>query len=389
MKKKILFIVSNMESGGVSKSMSSLLNEIDTLSYDVDCFILNPKGIFMSTIPGDVNVISDERTSLIFSKFPQNLLKLLKNGFFVDAFIRKIAAFFMLFNKGFGVWILSKRIYRINKQYDLAVDYNGQHQLYYLIDYIKADKKVTFFHSDYAKWNYYYNFDKKYFPKVDRIFSISSECVQSLKYFFPSQKNKIGLLENVMSKANISKMADYAIDDELDKDVLAVLSIGHLSKSKGTPLALKTAKLLKDKGVLFKWYFIGRNKDPKLYTRLIKQYGIQNYIVIMGLKPNPYPYLKQADIFVHLSEFEGKSIALDEAKLFFKPIVVTNFSTVNDQFRNGDNATITSYNADEIAASIIELMRNQNLKEIYKENLKKDAKDNIEQVNKLYSLISH
>jgi glycosyltransferase involved in cell wall biosynthesis len=213
--------------------------------------------------------------------------------------------------------------------------------------------------------------------------------VQSLKYFFPSQKNKIGLLENVMSKANISKMADYAIDDELDKDVLAVLSIGHLSKSKGTPLALKTAKLLKDKGVLFKWYFIGRNKDPKLYTRLIKQYGIQNYIVIMGLKPNPYPYLKQADIFVHLSEFEGKSIALDEAKLFFKPIVVTNFSTVNDQFRNGDNATITSYNADEIAASIIELMRNQNLKEIYKENLKKDAKDNIEQVNKLYSLISH
>lgn len=378
-----------MESGGVSKSMSSLLNEIDTLSYDVDCFILNPKGIFMSTIPCDVNIISDKRTSLIFSDFPRNLSKLLKRGYLLYVIVRIIAAFFMLFNKGFGGWILSRRIYRINKQYDLAVDYNGQHQLYYLVDYIKADKKVTFFHSDYAKWNYYYNFDKKYFPKVDRIYSISSECVQSLKNFFPNQKHKIGLFENITSKANISKMADHEVNDSLDKEVLTLLSIGHLTKRKGTGLALKTAKSLKDKGVLFKWYFIGKNKDPKLYKRLIKQYGIQNHIVLMGLKPNPYPYLKQADIFVHLSEFEGKSIALDEAKLFFKPIVVTNFSTVNDQFRNGDNATITSFKADEIASSILELAGNENLKKTYRENLMENTKDNSDEVRKLYDLISN
>lgn len=388
MKKKILFIISNFESGGVSKSMSSLLNVVDTDQYEVDCFVLNPSGVFLSSIPKSVNIISDERTALVFSEFPANILNLIQKGWILDAFIRSFAAFFMLFNKGIGGWLLSKRIHKIAKQYDLAVDYNGQHQLYYLIDYVQATKKVTFFHSDYEKWPYYYYMDRKYFPLVDQIFTISNQCVSSLKKFFPAEENKIDLFENISAIQQIHQMANQSISDFVAPSILSLITIGHLSSNKGTDLALEVAQLLKKKGISFKWYFLGENQDKATYNQLKKDYNIEDCIVELGVKANPYPYIKQATIVVHLSKFEGKSIALDEAKILCKPIVVSNFSTVTDQFQDGYNATIVPFDAQVIVASILDLVQNETLKENYTNNLYKDLKDNTSEINKLYTLIN-
>lgn len=387
MKKRLLFIVSNMESGGVSKSMTSLLNVVDTDEYEVDCFVLNPRGVFLSSIPSAIHMISDERTSLLFSKFPQNLILLAKKGWFWDAFIRVLVAFFMLFNKGIGGWLLSRRVYRIPKQYDLAVDYNGQHQLYYLIDYVSATKKVTFFHSDYEKWPYYYRMDRKYFPLVDQIFTISNQCVSSLKKFFPVQENKIDLFENISAIQQIYQMANQSISDPVDTSILSFISIGHLSPNKGTHLAFEVAHLLKKKGISFKWYFLGENQDKATYNQLKKDYNIEDCIVELGVKANPYPYIKQATIVVHLSKFEGKSIALDEAKILCKPIVVSNFSTVTDQFQDGYNATIVPFNAETIADTLLQLANDPILQSKYIGNLKNTVSDNTQEIQKLYHLI--
>lgn len=388
MKKKILLIISNMESGGVSKSMSSLLNVIDTLRYDVDCFILSPKGIFMDSIPQEINMVSDKRTALFFSEFPKNILSLIKSGYVVDAIFRLIAGFLMLFNKGLGGWMLSRRIYKIKKEYDLAVDYNGQHQLYYLIDKVQAKKKVTFFHSDYEKWDYYYSMDKKYMPKADYIFSISKHCVDSLIKYFSSEKEKIGLFENISSVKTILKMSTELVDDPLDNKVKTLITIGHLTENKGTSLAIKAARILKEKGLVFKWYFIGNDSQKEYYTRLAKEEGVLEQIVFMGLKFNPYPYIKQADILVHPSKFEGKSIALDEAKLLCKPIVVTNFSTVHDQFIDRVNASICEMKPQDIAAKIIELIDDEYLRNNYTQYLYVNMKDNSSEIDKLYDIIN-
>jgi glycosyltransferase involved in cell wall biosynthesis len=388
MKKTLLFIISNMESGGVSKSMSSLLNTIDTNRYSVDCFILAPQGIFIDSIPKAINIIADERTGLLFSKFPQNILPLLKKAYFLDAFIRIFAAIFMLFNKGIGGWLLSRRIYKIKKEYDLVVDYNGQHQLYYMIDRIKATKKATFFHSDYQKWPYYYKMDKIYMPKADHIFTISKKCVKSLIDFFPKEKNKIQLFENISSTESIFKMAGEQITDQLDVNSFNLITIGHVCEAKGAPLALKAAKILKDKGVSFKWYFIGNIDNELFYNNLVLQNNLEQQIIFMGLRSNPYPYIKQADIFVHPSQFEGKSIALDEAKILCKPIVVTNFSTVGDQFTDRLDASICEMNEIQLANKIEELLINPSLRNDYATYLKQHHRDNSDEIEKIYRLLN-
>lgn len=376
-----------MESGGVSKSMSNLLNVVDTKTYDVDLFILNPTGVFMDTIPSEINIIKDKRISLFFLDFPYNIPKLLKYGYFLDAIVRFLGAGIMFFNKGIGAWILSKRIKKLNKKYDLAVDFNGQHQLYYLIDRVKAKKKVTFFHSDYGKWPYYYSTDKRYMPKADFIFTISNKCAESLMKYFPQEKNKIGLFENITSPKLIRNWANEKVLESLDVNFEKLISVGHVSKAKGFDLAMGAASILKNRGVNFKWYFIGEIANRQYVDSLVTYHKLEKNIIFLGVQINPYPFIKQADIFVHLSRFEGKSIALDEAKILLKPIVVTNFSTVNDQFRHRINASICAMDVQDIAFHIEEILADLELRRKYVNALRFSQQDTTMEIEKLYKLI--
>lgn len=373
-----------MESGGVSKSMSTLLTVIDKNKYDVSVLIVNPTGIFMSLLPSDITVLKDAKTALFFSKFPNNLFGLAAKGHLFATVLRFVAALFMIFNKGVGARLLSKGIVSLPETYDLAVDFNGQQQLYYLVDRVRATVKISFFHNDYSKWDYYYAMDRKYYPKVDKIYTVSDTCVAAMKKYFPSEASKIALFENISSLQLINELALFPIEE---MRVHSIVTVGHLTERKGTRLALEVAEILKNNGIEFKWYFVGQDSKDFDYVQIVKSKGLEEYINLVGVTPNPYPYMKNATIMVHLASFEGKSIALDEAKLLEKPIVVTNFSTVYDQFEHDYNATITCFDAATIALNVTELLTNSALRIKYSQNLKLDRKSNHTELEKLYQLI--
>lgn len=90
---------------------------------------------------------------------------------------------------------------------------------------------------------------------------------------------------------------------------------------------------------------------------------------------------------MHPSQFEGKSIALDEAKLLCKPVVVTNFSTVHDQFKDKVNATICEMNPVAIANAIETLIKDKALCEKYVSCLKTHQTDNTSEISKIYELV--
>lgn len=374
-----------MESGGVSKSMLSLLHTVDKVKYDIDLLVVNPVGVFMNQLPTGINVITDKRASLFFSEFPHNIVLLLRNGYWFAAFCRLLAGIISRFDRGWAGLLMSKFLPDLPDMYNLAVDYNGQQQLYYLIDKVKAEKKVSFFHSDYAKWPYYYSVDKRYYHLADQVFTISEICVNSLKNYFQNAKNKISLFENISSPYLINSLANETIPETFDSNVF--VSIGHLSELKGTTLGIEAAKVLKDAGIVFKWIFIGYDTKDRDYKSLVSKLGLNDFILFLGIKPNPYPYLKIADIVVHTSTFEGKSIALDEAKIMCKPIVVTNFSTVNDQFTNRVNATIVEMSPNSIANAILDLIKTPTHALKYVSVLKASIIDNTNEINKLYNLL--
>lgn len=384
MKKRVLFIVSNMETGGVSKSMTSLLNTIDTTMYDVSLLLISPTGVLMSLLPDNIKIINNPILSALTSRF-NGLIYLIKQGKIFLALGHILRLILSVINKSLAGQFLAHLMPAIEGEYDAIIDYNGQQQLYYMVNKLKAVKKITFFHSDYSKWSYYYSADKKYFPKVEAIFTISDTCVNSLKQYFPNCADKIYMMENISSPTLINKMAEEQVEIPQNSGYIFA-TIGHVCYNKGIDIAIVAAEKLRKKGIDFLWFFIGAIVDKK-YIDIVNEKGLNKNMLFLGTQSNPYPYLKVADIIIHPSRFEGRSIALDEAKILCKPIVVTNFSTVNDQFSDRVNASICKMDGESVANSIIELIENPSLRDKYINYLKSNISDNTSEINKINFII--
>ena len=350
----MLFIVGTLQSGGVSKSLVNLLNVWDSEKYETSLLLCCKEGdVFSEFIPPGVKVLYSAEIEHCMGGV-RSVIWFIKKGHLIMATGVLLRLFLSIFSKASAGLLISRMMPQITEdEYDLIVDYGGQQILYYMVDKLKGKCKVSFFHNDYSKWPYYYKADRKYFPQVDRIFTISQVCVDALIQYFPSCKDKIGIMENISSPTLISSMAKELVElPDADNGTITIATLGHVCRRKGTDLSIEAAKLLKSRGIIFKWYLIGKVMESDLVDR-IKSEGLMDSFVFLGIKKNPYPYIAAADLYVHPARYEGKSIALDEAKILCKPIVVTNFSTVNDQFTDTFNASICEMAGDSVAAKII------------------------------------
>lgn len=385
MKPKILFLLGTLDSGGVAKSLVSTIQAIDYQKYEVHLYIIGDfSGPFTRLIPKETIMHNHKCSSSVVAgvKGLKWLLFYCHFMLFLGSLLRLLVS---RFSKSIGGWILSRLLTPLKEEFDLIVDYNGQQQLYFMVDRLKGRKKISFFHSDYDKWPYYKSMDKRYYPKVDGIFTISSQCVDSMKKNFPEVANRVQLFENISSPAVINKMANEKIDTNNWHGYILV-TIGHVWKNKGIDLAIDAAKILRERGIDFTWLFIGNVAETE-WLKVVETNTLQNNMKFLGVLSNPYPYMKLADIIVHPSRFEGKSIALDEAKILCKPIVVTNFSTVNDQFIDGVNATICEMDGNSLANSIQQLLEDKSISDKYKDNLKSHIVDKSPEINKLLDII--
>lgn len=380
--RRILFIIGTLDSGGVAKSIVNLLNVIDRKKQEVHLMVMSAgDGPFAQYIPEDVVIHRNPITAWLLSGFG-GVWQLLKHGHLLLALGSLLRMALSMIDKPSAGWILAHLFPEMTEEWDVVVDFNGQQQLYYMVDKLLSKRKVTFFHNDYYKWRYYERMDRRYFKKVDNVYSISEQCVKSLKEIFPEVEDKIGLVYNVSLPDMIYKMAEEPVPIPQHSGALLV-TVGHVCERKGIDLAIDAARILDEKGVDFLWLWLGTNNDSK-YEIQIKGLGLDRKLKLCGICSNPYPYMKQADIIVHPSRYEGKSMTLDEAKILCKPIVVTNYSTVRDQFINGVNASICEMGGKALSCSIEYLLTNPERISRYSLNLRKSIPEynsNLSKVN--------
>ena len=358
---------------------------MDRTTYDVHLLLLDRVGDILSPyLPSDITVHVNREIENLHRGL-RGVRALLFTGHLLLAFGSLLRMLMSKISRAWaGRWLAYLMPRFTDLTFDLIIDYGGQQQLYYMVDKLDGKKKITFFHNDYSKWPYYYAADRLYYPKVDQILSISQTCVDVLKAYFPDCKDKISVMQNISSPVLITKQANETVD--LPIAPLLLVSLGHIMRRKGTDFSIDAAKILQKKGVEFKWMLVGKVVEKDLIRR-IEQEGLADRFVVLGIRSNPYPYIKAADIYVHPARFEGKSIALDEAKILCKPIVVTNFSTVNDQFEDRVNASICEMNGGALADAIIELATNKELCQSYVAYLNAHIVDNSSEVEKLYAFI--
>ena len=335
--KSVFIIITDMGSGGAQRSLLSFFKCLETLDvrkdYSFDLMVVHPKGIFMDQIPDFVNVIkADPRT--IWMGVDANEPYVKENfslaGLYgkIKCYIsKKLKLYKKTLNSEQQLWASwSKLIPENKKEYDIAISYLNGYPNYYVMDKAKAAKKVLWVHNEYQKLNYDLEYDRRFYKECDEIITISNECVISFVNAFPEFKNKISILENITVSSEIIEKSNQYVPDELKCDKsLKLVSVGRLTQQKGFDLAIDAARLLKDSIPDFLWLILGDGKDREALRERIVSNQIEDNVKLIGIKDNPYVYIRNADIFVQPSRFEGKSIVLDETKILQKPIVVTKY----------------------------------------------------------------
>ena len=119
----------------------------------------------------------------------------------------------------------------------------------------------------------------------------------------------------------------------------------------------------------------------------IAEAGMENHVIILGKRTNPYPYIKACDIYVQPSRYEGKSVTVREAQMLCKPVVVTNYPTASSQIIDDVDGKIVPMDNEGCAQGLAEFIQNTELQSIIKEYLKTHDYGNMSEVEKLYKLI--
>lgn len=391
MKKNILFIMNNLNCGGAEKALISLLQTMDYSKYNVDLLLFKQEGIFLNNIPKEVNLLKEPIGYNYFDmSIKEAILDCIKKFRFDIALNRLFAGYIFKTEKNRvvceqRVWkYISSSIKYLNKKYDVAIGYLEKNPIYFCVEKVNAKKKIGFIHNDYEQLGMDPNIDVKYFDKLDNIVTVSESCEKVLKQKFPQYEQKIKVMYNILSTKTINKMADENV--YIDNEKINIVSVGRLNYQKGFDMAIEACELLKKDGYDFTWSILGEGEERSKLEKMIKERNLEKIFILKGIQENPYPYIKQADIYVQPSRFEGKSIAIDEAKILNKPIIVTDFSTAKDQIVNEKNGLIVDMNSENIYKAIKKVIDLKELRQKLRLNLSMEKLGTEKEIEKLYKL---
>lgn len=389
-----------MEIGGAETALVGLLNALDPARVDVDLFLYDHRGEMMQFIPKWVNLLPQIPK---YSVLERPIVELVKRGFWGIAAARmwakrisKVAykrSGSKLENNG-GLDKMSKcttpLLPKINQlvTYDLAISFLTPHRI--VAEKVKAEKKIAWIHTDYTRVWVDAEDELKVWQKYDYVASISGDVTNTFLQVFPSLAPKIVEIENILSPTFVRKRAELEDTDKefRQTDKISLLSIGRYSEQKNYDNVPDICKrLINDTKLNIKWYIIGYGGDEALIRKKIKEAGMEEHVILLGKRSNPYPYIKACDIYVQPSRYEGKSVTVREAQMLCKPVVVTNYPTAPSQIRSGIDGVIVPMDNEGCAHGLAEVICDKPLQERIIAHLKTHDYGNESEVEKIYTLI--
>lgn len=395
-KKKVFIFSHAMEIGGAERALLGLLTSFDYSKYEVDLFLMQHSGELMSLIPKQVNLLPEIPQ---YSAIMKPMVTALKQGqlkIVAGRIIGKIKA--KQFNKrmgfqdSFAVFDYSHKYTKkylpvISKtQYDLAISFLMPH--YIVQEKVQAKKKIAWIHTDYSICNMDVESETAIWSKYDNIISISDDVTKAFLTKFPSLENKIVYIENILSKDFIDGQADLIdVSNEMDISTVKLLSIGRFSEAKKFDEIPQIASIIKSKGIDFKWYIIGYGGEEDLIRSKISEFGMEDTVIILGKKDNPYPYIKACDIYLQPSRYEGKAVTVHEALILNKPVIITDYPTAHSQLKDGFDGIIVPMDIQGSANEIARVIKDKELQQRLICNMKSTNYSNESEIEKMYKLM--
>lgn len=399
MKPRIIILMHYMELGGAEMALLGLLGALDPGRVDVDLFIYSHQGPLMDYIPGHVNLLPEKGP---YSVIERPIGEALRRGHLGVVSGRLLAKWryrnfrkkhpadgddgaIMQYVGNCVTPVLPKINHEV--EYDLCISFLTPHNIG--SDKVRAKKRLAWIHTDYSTVSINPDLELPVWNSYDYIASISPEVTRSFLTVFPSLAAKIVDIENMLSSAFILGRAEEKdVSRELTGDI-NLLSIGRYCNAKNYDNVPDIAKRMIGHGfVNFKWYIIGFGGSEALIKSKIKEAGMEDHVILLGKKDNPYPYIKACDIYVQPSRYEGKSVTVREAQILGKPVVVTAYPTAKSQINNGVDGVIVPLDNEGCALGLAEIIKNTEMQKTLSEYCQTHDFSSKSEVSQIYKFLN-
>lgn len=399
---RIFIAIHYMHLGGAETSLIGLLQALDPQNVDVDLFVYSHEGEMMKLIPSYVNLLPENPT---WSMFEKPLKEVLKKGYLRMFFARMWAKFRMwnyvrknnpmdssalLGYVGDEVNKILPDLHHLS-EYDLAISFLTPHN--FVLDHVKAKKKVCWIHTDYTHIDVNADLELPVWSAYDHVISISEDVTKTFLQVFPSLKDKIVEIENVLSPDYVRQRSLLISSEDIQKempargDCINLLTIGRFSEAKKLDEIPAICRGIVEAGVNVRWYIIGYGGSDDYIRREIEREEMQEHVSLLGKKENPYPYIKACDWYVQPSRYEGKSVVVREAQMLCKPVIVTNYPTAPSQIQQGVDGVIVPMDIPGCMAQMVETLKDDKLKCSIVEFIRTHDYGNMSEVEKVYKFI--
>lgn len=390
-KKRVLIAYPAMMVGGSTTSLLSILNMIDYSKYEIDLLLNSHTGRLMDKIPKQVNLLppalkyTDRKSEYLHRIFSPRYM-------FHYAISRYIS-------KRGGVAIHGPQYLEMKDveffkeipgEYDVAIAFLEGDRCKFVARHIKAKRKLAWIHVNYLDGQFEPKYDRDSMKEFDRVVLVSEDCKMAYDQVFPELAHKSVVIENILSAEFVRKMAEEPGELVVDSDKLNLVTACRINfKSKGLDRAIEAMAKLKQEGKLSNvvWYILGDGPDYDTLKDMVKECSLEENVILLGMKINPYKYLKGMSMFFLPSRWEGKPMAITEAFMMGLPVLVTEYSSAREQVRDGIDGIIVDNSLDGIYKGLKRVIDTEEIIESLKKNVLLKEYSNIEEIKRIESII--
>ena len=395
MKTRIFIAIQYLEIGGAERSLIGLLNAIDYVRYEVDLFVYDHRGEFMSLIPKAVHLLPENKA---YAAINRPIKEIVKEGHIGVALARIVSKIqYAIYKKVYHpkedsgifqyvadcVTPLLPSLKRYGT-YDLAISFLTPHNI--VRDKVDAKQKIAWIHTDYSTISVHASKELPVWNSFDRIMAVSEGVKKTFLQTFPTLTDKVEVMENILSPTFVREQADRMdVSAEMPsiEGELRFCSVGRFTLAKNFDNVPFICQKLVEKGLKFKWYILGYGGDEELIKRNIRQAGMEEVCILLGKQSNPYPFMKTCDIYIQPSRFEGKAVTVREAQILGKPVVITRFATSSAQLTENVDGIIVPMDNEGAAEGIYAFAQNRALQQQLISYLKSHDYGNESEIKKL------
>ena len=373
--KKVLVVINTLGRAGAETALLELLRHMDPKRYEVSLYVLMNQGEMARELPEHVHLVNRRYSecSVLNRQGQRRMAGQVLRAMAVRGTALRLSPYLcgnlsqMLRRRDVRMdkllWrVLSDGGQQLEERYDLAVSFLEGGSAYYVADHVRAAKKAAFIHVDYEQAGYTRTLDRDCYLEYDRIFPVSDEVKAAFLKAYPECADRTEVFHNILNREKILRQAMLPGGFSDGFEELRLLTMGRLTRQKALEVSIEAMRLLKDAGEAVRWYVLGEGDQRAFLEERVRALGLEADFLLPGSVSNPYPYLRQADVYVHASRFEGKSIAIQEAQVLGKAIVVSDCSGNREQVEPGKDGLMCDLTPEAVCREIQKLLRDEELR---------------------------